>query len=293
MARSSRQSSLLTGAVAALTLAGCGSGSTTGSQPASRSEARAANLPGPAAPSSPSSPAMDPVPREDAVYETVLAPVRDVQVSALIEGQIVQLAVEEGQRVAEGARLAQLDDREQKATLDEAEPELSSTHAAWERSQRLRTQSVISEEQFLEARSQWQRAQARRDRARVEWERCSVRAPISGVVVLRKVQVGQRVERGEAMFRISDPDRLRAELLLPEAKLGTVRPGQEVTIMAASGDAMAQARVSRVSPMVDPESGTFRVVIDLDNRRARMTCGITARVRFEEAAASSPPSATR
>ena len=293
MARSSRILSLLIGACAALGIAGCGSGGMDGA-PAERAEARAAEAQRSEPPSSPEASLPDTLPPQDASFETVLAPLRDVEVSARLEGQIVKLEADEGRRVAEGALLARLDDRQQRATLDEAEAELSSSQAGWERAQRLRTQNVISEEQFIEAKAQWQRAQARRDRARVEWELCSVRAPISGVVMLRRVQVGQMVERGEAMFRISDPDRLRAELLLPEARLGTVHVGQEVTLSPVAGAPAAKARVSRVSPMVDPESGTFRVVIDLDNRRARLPSGVTARVRFEDAAApQGPPSTAR
>jgi len=108
----------------------------------------------------------------------------------------------------------------------------------------------------------------------------AVRAPFAGVVALRKVQRGQMVKEGDLLFRVCDPDRLRAELLLPESRLGTIRPGQSVLLVPVAGGAPAAASVSRVSPLVDAASGTFRVTIDVDNRSARLPAGVTVRVDF-------------
>jgi membrane fusion protein (multidrug efflux system) len=105
------------------------------------------------------------------------------------------------------------------------------------------------------------------------------------VVALRRVQAGQMVKENDLLFRISDPDRLRAELLLPESWLGRVRPGQAARIVPAVGGATL-ARVSRVSSLVDPASGTFRVTIDVDNRGRQLPSGISARVVLEPTGAS-------
>ncbi len=217
----------------------------------------------------------------DPTFETALVPLHDVEIFARLDGEVVSLDVEEGRRVAQGERLAQLDDRERRATLDMREAEVARAESAWQRAQRLHDQSVISEEQFIAARSEWQIARAQRDRARIEWERCAVRAPIEGLVEQRRVQIGQTVKEGDLLFRIGDPDTLRAELLLPEARLGTVRVGQPVTVIPAAGGAATRARVTRVNPLVDPASGTFRVVIDLDNRAGRLHGGVSARVLFD------------
>jgi RND family efflux transporter MFP subunit len=216
----------------------------------------------------------------DPTFETALVPLHDVEIFARLDGEVVSVDVEEGRRVAPGERLAQLDDRERRATLDMREAEVARAESAWQRAQRLHEQNVISEEQFIAARSEWQIARAQRDRARIEWERCAVRTPIGGLVEQRRVQIGQTVRDGDLLFRIGDPDTLRAELLLPEARLGTVRVGQRVTVVPAAGGAGTRARVTRVNPLVDPASGTFRVVIDLDNRAGRLHGGVSARVLF-------------
>jgi len=114
-------------------------------------------------------------------------------------------------------------------------------------------------------------------------DRCAVRTPIAGVVELRRVQVGQMVKEGDLLFQIGDPNTLRAEVLLPESRLGTVRVGQKVRVIPAAGGDPTTARVTRVSPLVDPASGTFRVVVDLDNRAGRLHGGVSARIVFDAA----------
>lgn len=217
----------------------------------------------------------------DPTFETALAPLHDVEIFARLDGEIVSIDVEEGRRVAPGDRLAQLDDRDRRATLDMREAEVARAESAWQRAQRLHDQSLISDEQFVASRSDWKIAQAQRDGARVEWERCAVRTPIRGLVEQRRVQIGQTVKDGDLLFRIGDPDTLRAELLLPEALLGTVHVGQRVRIVPAAGGQETVARVSLVNPLVDAASGTFRVVIDLDNRSGRLHGGVSARVVFD------------
>jgi membrane fusion protein (multidrug efflux system) len=223
------------------------------------------------------------LPPTDLTFETALVPLHSVEVFARLDGEVVALDVEEGRRVAPGDRLAQLDDRDRRATLDMREAEVARAESSWQRAQRLHDQKVISEEQFIATRSEWQIARAQRDRARIDWERCAVRTPIGGLVEQRRVQMGQTVKDGDLLFRIGDPGTLRAELLLPESRLGTVQVGQPVRIMPAAGGETTLARVTRVNPLVDPTSGTFRVVIDLDNRAGRLHGGVSARVAFDGA----------
>jgi membrane fusion protein (multidrug efflux system) len=253
-----------------------------------RASAAAAPAPTAAPEPAPVSTGSSPAPSEtDAVFETALAPLHDVEVFARAAGEIMVLDVDEGRRVTAGLRLAQIDDRERRTTLEEREAIVARSEAAWRRAERLHEQKLISEEQWIAARADWQIARSQRDRAKLELERCAVRSPIRGVVQERRVQIGQTVAEGDLLFRVGDPAILRAELLLPEARLGSVRAGQPVTITPAAGPARL-ARVTRVNPLVDPASGTFRVVIDLDNRDGALAGGVSARVAFGPAAPPGP-----
>jgi RND family efflux transporter MFP subunit len=220
-----------------------------------------------------------PAPRDS--FETALAPLREVDILARVDGEVVGVHYEEGRRVKAGTRLAQIDDRERLATLEECRAEVARAESAWQRASKLYEQKVVAEEQYVAARSDLTVAEARRDRAKLEWERCAVRTPIAGVIERRRVQVGQMVKEGDLLFRIGDPDTLRAELLLPESRLGSVRVGQRVQIIPAAGSPPRIVGVTRVLPLVDPASGTFRVVIDIDNRSGELHGGVSARVVFD------------
>lgn len=218
------------------------------------------------------------VPVADDSFETALAPLHEVEIVGRLEGEVVGVYFEEGHRVGAGAKLAQLDDRERRAALEERKAEEARSEAAWQRARKLYDQKMISEEQFISARSDWQVAVSQRERAGIEWERCAVRTPIAGLIELRRVQMGQMVKPGDLLFRIGNPDTLRAELLLPESRLGTVKAGQRVQIVPAAGSPPRLVNITRVNPLVDPASGTFRVVIDIDNRSGELHGGVSARV---------------
>jgi RND family efflux transporter MFP subunit len=269
---------------AGLVLAGCAreprpSASAGGPSPA----APADSAPGAAAPAVPGAPGES---ESDPALETSLAPIHDVEVTARAEGVVTRLDVEEGDRVTEGARLAQIDDREARALLAERDAEVSRSQGAWERAQRLHEQKRVSAVAFIDARASSEAARAQRQRAALDVEYCAVQAPIAGMVMQRRVQRGQMVRKGDALFRISDPTLLRAELLLPEALLGSVRAGQPVMLVPVAGGPPTPARITRVSPQVDPASGTFRATIDLDNRHARLPAGVTVRVELGAAGAA-------
>jgi RND family efflux transporter MFP subunit len=207
----------------------------------------------------------------------------DVEVPARAAGLVTALDAEEGMRVQAGQRLARVDDRERRALLDEREAQAARAEAAWQRAERLHEQKLIAEEAYIAARADQQVALAQRDQARLAWEWCEVRAPIAGLVAERRTQVGRTVTEGDVLFRISDPDWLRAELLLPQVRFGTVRAGQRVRLVPVDGAPAVAATITRVTPLVDPASGAFRVTIDLDNRRTRLPAGITVRVELEPA----------
>ena len=83
---------------------------------------------------------------DDESFQAALVPLRDVEIIARLDGEIVSVDIEEGRRVHRDARLAQIDDREQRATLSVREAEFARAEAAWRRVKRLHDQKVVSDE---------------------------------------------------------------------------------------------------------------------------------------------------
>ena len=106
-----------------------------------------------------------------------------------------------------------------------------------------------------------------------------IRAPFTGLVAARFVKVGQNVPQGTKTFRITDPTPLKASVFVPERELVRLAPGQNAV---AQIDALAgrtfPARVTLVSPAIDPATATFKVTLELEDSRGVLKPGMFARV---------------
>jgi RND family efflux transporter MFP subunit len=93
------------------------------------------------------------------------------------------------------------------------------------------------------------------------------------------VKVGQNVPQGTKTFRITDPTPLKASVYVPERELAHLAPGQSaVALVDALGSRSFPARVTLVSPSIDPATATFKVTLELDDQEGVLKPGMFARV---------------
>lgn len=193
-------------------------------------------------------------------FQTFLEAEREAELVAETDGEIVALRVREGKRVAAGDTLLVIDARDERLALRRDEAELAWSRSQVERMERLSTQGHVSTQEVEQARLQLDKAEAAVGISQVALSRCAVRAPIAGLVWMVRVEPHHRVSVGQPLLRVTDPDRLRASAYLPGSLRGRVRPGSRVRLEPARGGAPIEAEVSRVDPLTDPASGTFRAV---------------------------------
>ena len=195
---------------------------------------------------------------------------REVDLLARVAGPIVELNAEEGQRVEQGQLLARLDDRELRAQLEVANVRLEETKLTYERSKSLSDGGLVSQETVDQALASYQSAQSDFERLRVQVLYTEVRAPFSGLVVNRYVKFAQTLSVNSAVFRISDFDPLLCPIQVPERELPRLKIGQPAEIeVEAWPEERFDARVLRVSPVVDAATGTFKVTLEVEGDRLR------------------------
>ncbi|ANM30425.1 hypothetical protein ABI59_13860 [Acidobacteria bacterium Mor1] len=205
----------------------------------------------------------------------------EVDVVARVAGPIVSIKVEEGMRVNSGQLLAQIDQAEYRADLEVARVNLQETRQAFERAQKLRTDQLISTEEYEASRAAFESAQAQFDGNELRLDFTQVRAPFSGLIITRYVDPGQTVSGNEMLFRISDFTPLLCPIQVPERELSKLRTGQAAYLeVEAWADERFDARVQRVSPVVDAETGTIKVTLEV-NARGKLRPGMFARVFLE------------
>jgi len=195
-------------------------------------------------------------------YSAALEAERDVLVLAEASRRVQELRVEEGDRVRAGELLVRLQDEVQQSALAKAEIRLDDARREFERQQSLYDQSLISEQTWIVARSEYDQAKIALDDARRDLGYTRVTAPIGGTVTERMVNRGDFVTVNQALFRVVDFDSIVARIYVPEKELGRLAPGLEarVTADALEGRRFA-GRIDRIAPAVDPATGTVKVTV--------------------------------
>ncbi|MBW2233222.1 MAG: efflux RND transporter periplasmic adaptor subunit, partial [Deltaproteobacteria bacterium] len=147
-------------------------------------------------------------------------------VASEIAGTVLALDVPEGQRVASGSVLAQLDDREARAALAIARARRRSARNRLARLENLRSQSVSSEQAYEDALVAFETSVGQFDEAQTRLEKTTIRAPYSGVLGLSRVHVGQYLAEGEGVVEITQVDPLDLHFSMPQRFVGELALGQ-------------------------------------------------------------------
>jgi HlyD family secretion protein len=228
-------------------------------------------------------------------------PVRVVNVGSQVSGTVEKLYVDFNDRVTAGQVLLELDPRLFRAALDQSEATLANLQAQSaladanaRRAAELRKQDFISQQDYEQsiATARSQAAQVKSARARTEQDRANlnfsiIRAPVSGVVINRKIDIGQTVAAAfqtPELFSIAqDLTRMRIEALVAEADVSRVKLGQTVNFTVdAYNDRQFNGVVSqvRLNPSTQQNVVTFTVVVDVSNPDGALLPGMTVNARF-------------
>lgn len=192
---------------------------------------------------------------------------RDVTVSAEEAGVIRALPVPKGNNVSAGQVIARIDDRILRAQVAQARAQAEIARELADRRSRLFTESKVgSELAVLEARSNAQQAAANLQALTERLNRTAVRAPVSGILDDRHVEVGTMVSMGTPIARIIEVNPAKITAGVPERFAGDVLPGTptRITFDVLPGRTF-DARVSYVGTAVNPRNRTFPLEVVLPN----------------------------
>ncbi len=226
-----------------------------------------------------------------------LTPVRNVEVGSQISGTLLDVKVDFNDQVKTGDILAQIDPATYERALVQAEAELANTAAAQELSQLnfarakdLFGNKLISKSEYDEARASLSQAeanvrtrQANVDRAKVDLSRTTIYAPIDGMILTRKIEVGNTVAaslNSPTLFIIAnDLRKMRIEAAVSEADVGGVAEGQTVNFTV---DAFPARKFSGVIQQVRFAANTnqnvisYTTIVEVNNSDLKLRPGMTA-----------------
>lgn len=205
----------------------------------------------------------------------------EAMVVAKVGGEIVELLVEEGDSVEQGQVLARLDGDRLRLEQRRARANLDKARKEYDRNLELHEKGLLPAGTFESLRYDLDALKAAYDLARLDLAYSEIRAPIAGTVSERVVKLGNTIAVGEPLFQITDLDPLLAYLHVPERDFGKLAPQQiaELRFDALSGDSYP-GHVARISPVVDSDTGTFKVTIEVDDKSGRLKPGMFSRINI-------------
>lgn len=142
----------------------------------------------------------------------------------------------------------------------------------------LRAQVQSAEATYEQAQAQVEQAQATLEERRTDLRRTVVRAPISGYVGQRNVEVGQQVDTNTRLYIMGDLDRVKVQVEVTDRMFGQVQPGQTARIHVPSKDTTLTASVTRMSPFLNDESYSAEAEIEVPNEDRILNPGMFVEV---------------
>lgn len=222
------------------------------------------------------------------VYSTtaILEAKEEAFVVARASGIIESIHVEEGDYVEKGQILARLDPKRYELNLAKARAELRGIEQELNKINKVYSQKLVSDDTFDKLSAQYESAKATLSLAELDLQETTITAPISGYIAQRNAKVGNLTEsfQRERMFHIVQQKTLQGVVYLPENELSSihVRQHAELTVPALAGTTVV-GYVERISPVVDAQTGTFKVTLSVPNEQEHLKAGMFSEVALRYA----------
>ena len=205
----------------------------------------------------------------------------EAEVVAKVGGEVRQLYVEEGDSVRAGQVLARLDGDRLRLEVAQTEANLRKLERDYKRQLELSEKGLVAKGTAENAKFDLDALRASYDRARLELSYTEIRAPIDGVVSARHIKVGNTIAPNAPTFHVTNMDPPVAYVHIPEKEFRKLAPQQAADVLVdALGGERFTGIISRISPTVDPKTGTFRARVEVKDPTRRLKPGMFARVNI-------------
>lgn len=213
---------------------------------------------------------------------TTLEAKADAEVNSKATGIVQTLLVEEGDQVQAGQILATLDTERQQLALAKGKADLGQLKSELERVEKMFARKLVSADVYDKLKWQVESLDASVKMQELALRDTKIVAPISGVIARRYAKVGQLITEfsSKALFHVVSQNYLEAVINLPESQLVRAKVGQ-TAFLSFAGRPNIQAKIIRISPVVDATTGTARVTIGVQNDDLQLKAGMFAQVDLE------------
>lgn len=199
-----------------------------------------------------------------------------VSITPYSSGYMTKLYVKAGDKVKEGDPIAELDAETEKIVVAKAETALKDAQTTRQRIAKLRATNTATEVQVVETELAVANAQLALQDAQLALSRRTVRAPISGIVGILPVNVGNYITAQTSIGRIDDRSKVLIDIWVPERFAPQIKVGQPLTAESTAfpGETYS-GEINAVDNMLDEASRTLHVRAEVPNAQDRLRAGMS------------------
>jgi membrane fusion protein (multidrug efflux system) len=205
--------------------------------------------------------------------------VQGVTVSADLPGTVARIGFESGQAVKKGDVLVELDTRQERAQLTALEAQRDLAKVQYGRMQQLVNEGVVARTEYDQATAQQKATEANVAEIHATIERKTIRAPFSGILGIRKINLGQYLSAGDAIVPLQALNPIYANFGVPQQDFRDMKIGRSLRI--TSDDLPGRTftgRISALDSVVDQTTRNIQVQATLPNADGKLRPGMFVQV---------------
>lgn len=206
---------------------------------------------------------------------------REATVVSKVRGILKEVYVEEGDAVKAGQIIAKIEEDQYRIEADRAKASMDRLFNDFQRNKELFNKSLIAAESFQNSQYEYESQKSAYELASLNLDYTSIKSPISGVISERFVKAGNMITTDQQIYRVTDFDPLQAILYIPEHEMPKIKKGQKAQLQVdALPGQLFEGHVERISPVVDPLSGTFKATVFITETKDVLRPGMFGRVKI-------------
>src|SRR5262245_29024969 len=219
-----------------------------------------------------------------------VAAVHGVVISADLPGVVEKISFESGRTVRQGDLLVQLDVRQETAQLAAAQAQSELAKRTVERMTGLRQSGVAPQADWDKADADQKSAEAKIGEIKATIARKTIRAPFSGILGIRQVNLGQYLDAGAPIVPLQSLDPIYVNFSVPQQDAARLKDGIEVKVKAENAGMEATGKLTATDSLIDQATRNVQVQATFSNKNGKLRPGmyVTASVNLGSAATIIP-----
>jgi membrane fusion protein (multidrug efflux system) len=198
-----------------------------------------------------------------------------------VQGLVQKIHYEEGDYVRKDQILMELEADEYKLAEERAHVNYLQQKSAFERAKEMHNRELLSPQEFEQVKFSTEGAKIEWEQGKLNLSYTNIKSPINGVIGERLIRLGDRIQPTDKLFSVINTEEMIAIVYVPEKELETINRNQKAFIFSDNVQGQLFAGwVKRVSPAVDPQSGTFKVIVGVKNVENILRPGMFVNVRI-------------